>query len=460
MLALAAEGTVLTDSSPIDAGTLALDIGCAVALVMFVVLIVSNLRLLVVVRRGLRQHMLSTVLTVVAVSLGGGLTMAVVSLKNQAYDAFTGGDIGYDAVLGARGSKLQLVLNCVYHLETSPGNISYEVYDAVRKDPRVELAVPYALGDNYFGYRIVGTTTAIFTDLEYQTGKRYEFEQGGRPFDSSRRECVIGSYASQQTGLRVGDTFSPYHGLFFDPNSQHAEEYVVVGVMKPTNTPSDRVLWIPIEGIWRMEGHVLRGVEGVQYTPEAGAEIPDEYKEVSAVMLKLRSPQAGFMLEQQINRQGKDATLAWPIGVTMSELFNKIGWIVQVLAMVSVLVVIVAAMSILASLYNTMNERRREFAILRALGASRFAVSSVIVLESTTIAALGAVLSYGVYVGVLAVASSVVRDQTGVVLEVLQFDPILYWVFGGLVAIGLIAGLIPAIRAYTNDVAAGLTPTS
>src|SRR5438874_8056484 len=124
--------------------------------------------LMVLVRRSLRQHALSSAVTIVSVGLAAGLTMAVFAINNQTYEAFTGGQVGFDAVLGARGSQLQLVLNTVFHLETSPGNIPWEMYTAVQKDPRVALAIPYAVGDNYRGFRIVGTTEEMFTKFEYQ----------------------------------------------------------------------------------------------------------------------------------------------------------------------------------------------------------------------------------------------------------------------------------------------------
>src|SRR5207248_2470704 len=148
--------------------------------------------LMALVRRSLRQHLLSTVVTVVSVGLAAGLTMSVFAINHQTYEAFTGGPVGFDAVLGARGSQLQLVLNTVFHLETSPGNIPWEMYTTIKADPRVELAIPYAVGDNYKGFRIVGTTEEIFTRFEYQKGHKLVPEPPGRVFDPRRREAVIG----------------------------------------------------------------------------------------------------------------------------------------------------------------------------------------------------------------------------------------------------------------------------
>ena len=159
------------------------------------------------VRRSLRQHLLSTLITVAATALAIGLVMAVFSINAQTRAAFTGGETGFDAVLGARGSQLQLVLNTVFHLETSPGNIPWSLYQRMKKDPRVELAIPYAVGDNYHGFRVVGTTRELFEKFEYRKGQKLEVEPPGQLFDEEYRQAVIGSYVADATGLGVGDEF-------------------------------------------------------------------------------------------------------------------------------------------------------------------------------------------------------------------------------------------------------------
>jgi putative ABC transport system permease protein len=419
------------------------------------------------VRRSLRQHLLSTIITVLSVALAAGLVMAVFVINAQTRAAFTGGQVGFDAVLGARGSQLQLVLNAVFHLETSPGNIPWALYTRVKKDNRVALAVPYAVGDNYRGFRIVGTTEEMFTKFEYQKGHTFEMHPGGRAFDPQRREAVIGDFAARQTGLRVGSKFNPYHGVAANSTDKHPDEYVVTGIMKPTNSPSDRVIWIPIEGVFRMNGHVLRGggtmttgTAAQPYVPKAGEQIPDEYKEISAVMIKFRSPQAGMAMEQTVNKQGNVATMAYPIGRVMAELFDKLGWVNRILELVSYLVVVVAAASILASIYNTISERRREFAILRALGARRSTVFSAIIAESAAIAALGALFGFLVYGIILAGTAAVVRARTGVVIDVLQFNRALVAAPVGITVVGALAGILPAFKAYSTDVASNLVPSS
>jgi putative ABC transport system permease protein len=415
--------------------------------------------LLLMVQRSLRQHALSTFITACSMALGAGLVMAVFVVNAQTRTAFTGGNVGFDAVLGARGSQLQLVLNTVFHLETSPGNIPWQLYEDIKKDPNVSLAIPYAVGDNYKGYRVVGTTDELFTKFETKKGKKYRLRKPGRPFDQNLREAVIGSFVAQKTGLKLGSKFNPSHGVIYSKHSPQHSEYVVVGVMEPTNSPADRVLWIPIEGIFRMGGHILRGT-GKAYVPKASEDIPVEHKEVSAVMLKFRVRHIGMFMDQQINKQGKVATLAWPIGTVMAELFNKIGWVHKILTLVAYLVVVVAAASMLASIYNTMNERRRELAIMRALGARRSTLFSVIVLEAASLSFLGSILGFLVYGVILSVAAVLIREQTGVVLNITGFHWILVLTPPSALIIGAMAGLVPAVKAYKTDVAENLDPLS
>ena len=413
-----------------------------------------------IVRKSLRQHLLSTIVTVFSLALGSGLVMAVFSVNRQAYDTMTGGTAGFDAVLGARGSELQLVLNTVFHLETSPGNIPWAMYQEMKDDPRVQLAIPYAVGDNFHNFRIVGTTEEIFTEFEYVEGRKFEVESPGRFFDPLRQEVVVGSVVAQRLGLKIGDVIQPYHGLDFDERQKHKAEYAVVGILRPTNSPSDRVLWIPIEGIFRMDGHVLRGT-GTNYHPDPNEVIPDEHKEVSAVMLKFSGgPRTGMFFDQMINLQGKAATLAYPVAESMIQFFEKMGWVNRILEMVAYLVVVVGAGSVLASIYNTMNERRREFAILRSLGARRTTVFAAIVTESSTIALLGALFGLFVYFAILIATAWLLQRNVGVVLDPWSYHPALWLTPLGMLLIGAFSGVVPAIKAYSTDLARNLVPTS
>lgn len=395
-----------------------------------------------IVRRSLRQHLLSSVVTAVLIALAGGLLMSVWAVRRQAHATFTGQSGGWDAVLGARGAKLQLVLNAIFHLEASPGNLPYDDYLAMASNRAVAVAIPLAVGDNYLGYRLVGTLTNYFS-TEYRKGATFRVESGGRLFEDGYREAVVGNFAARRLGLKVGDTFKPYHGLIFDPKSQHDDQYTVVGILEPSNTPADRVIWIPLAGLQNMSGHD-----------------PGTATDVSAVLVRLRSPIAGQQLDMLYNRQGNRLTFAWPIAKQMADLFDKFGWFDSVLTLVAWLVALVATGAVMASIYNSMSSRRRDLAILRALGARRRTVFAAIVFEAATIAAGGMVLAYVIYLAILAGAAAVIRSQTGVVLDPFQPDAVLLWAPLAMIALGAFAGIVPAIKAYRTDVATGLTPES
>jgi putative ABC transport system permease protein len=399
--------------------------------------------LFLIVRRSLRQHALPSLVAMASIALASGLLMTVWAVKDQAQASFVNTTTAFDAVLGARGSKLQLVLNAIFHLEASPGNLPESDYLMIKRHPAVKTAIPIAVGDNYYGWRIVGTITELFTDVAYAPGRHYSLLPGGRLFAAGKKEAVVGSFVARKMGLKVGDTFHPFHGLAFNPREQHADIYTVTGILKPTNTPADRVIWIPLEGLQTMSGHDPRLAH-----------------DVSAVLIQLRSPSAGFMLDLMYNREGNRLTFAYPVGSIIADLFSKIDWFDRVLALVAYLVAIVAAASVLAGIYASMSARQRDLAILRALGARRSTVFGAVLAEAATIGALGSVAGYGVYAGLFLAVAAVIRAQTGVVLSIGVWQPVLWAGPAAMVALCSIGGIIPALKAYRLPVAETLAPTS
>jgi putative ABC transport system permease protein len=399
--------------------------------------------LFLIVYRSLRQHAFSTLITAASLALAAGLLLTVWMVRAEAQKSFLQTTTAFDAVLGARGSKLQLVLNSIFHLEASPGNLAWQDYEIIRRNPAVKVAIPIAVGDNLRGYRIVGTIPEMFTQVEYAPGRTYDVVAGGRLFAGDAKEAVVGSFAAGRLGLRVGDTFHPFHGLTYDPTLQHADIFTVVGILKPTNTPLDRVILIPIKGVQTMSGH----------DPRAATDI-------SAVLIKLHSGTAGFMMDMMINKQGNRLTFAYPVSGILVDLFSKISWFDQVLALVAYLVALVASASVLASIYNSMNARKRDIAILRALGARRRLVFGAVVAESACIGALGALAGYGVYAVLFASVARIIRAQTGVVLSLSEMHPVLAYAPAALVALCALGGVVPAFKAYRIPVAENLAPVS
>src|SRR5690606_35760093 len=222
----------------------------------------------------------------------------------------------------------------------------------------------------------------LFNDVEYAPGRKFEFAEG-RLWEAGADEAILGSFAAARLGLKTGDTFHPFHGLYFDEKTEHSETYVVSGVLAPTNTPADKVVWIPLSGVQTMSGH-------------AAATATD----VSAVLLQLKSGFAGQQLNMLYNRQGDRLTFAWPIASVMAGLFDKIAWFDRVLALVAYLVALVSAAGVLVAIYNSMAARRRDLAILRALGARRRTLFSVVVLEAAAVGALGMAAAFVIYAGI------------------------------------------------------------
>ena len=401
--------------------------------------------LFLLIRRGLRQHLVSTAVAVLLVALGLGLVISVWVVRAETEQAFTRSASGFDAVLGARGSKLQLVLNALFHQEASPGNVTAEDFQQIKALPFVERAIPIVVGDNVRGVRLVGVSEDFFQDLEYSPGRAYTVAAGGRVFQAGRKEAVVGSLAAHQLGWSIGTRFHPFHGLDYDPGAQHAEVFTVVGLLAPSNTPADRVIWVPLEGVQQLGGHD-----------------PAAFSELSAVLIRFRpeAQTAGFMLDQRYNRQGKRLTLAWPVAAILADLFSKFAWFEQALRALAYLVALVAGASVFSSVYSSMSARKRDLAILRALGAHRSFLIAAVLGEAAGIGLFGCALGFGLYGLIATTVQELLRVRMGVLFEAWAWNPVMLW--GPLLMLGLslAAGALPAWRAYRLSVADGLAPLS
>jgi len=393
--------------------------------------------------RGIKQFIFSSLIASLSIAMAGGLFLSTWKIKEGAQKSFKLSSSGFDAVLGARGSKLQLILNAIFHLEASPGNLDWEQYELIKNTRGVKEAYPLAVGDNYMGFRIVGTIPSLLTEHEWQEDTQYELNRGGRVFSESNKEAVVGSFVSSRLGLKVGDTFHPYHGLTFNESSKHDDIYVVVGILSATGTPADKVIWVPIKGIQHMEGHAT------------------EYaNSISAVLVKFKGIAAGMELSMKYNRQGNQATLAWPIASTLADFFKRLAWFEEILKAIAYLIALMSSLIILATLRNSMNERKRDFAILRCLGAGRTFVTQVVLVQSLIISFMGAMGSFLIYFFVNTIASYFIRKETGVMLEPFTLDLNAWYVFLTIIFLGLVSGIPPAISAYRVDISKNLQHTT
>jgi putative ABC transport system permease protein len=435
-----------------------------------------------------RQRRLSTILTSLSIGVGVALIIAILTIKNVSEERFSLSYSGFDMVVGAKGSPLQLVLNVVYNLDTSPGNISYSIYQKLQKDPRVKMVVPFSVGDSYRGFRLVGTTDTYLKNFQptesepfrLASGRVFEFneaelleamkeaEQRAKDLTSPTAkkahheehkeaehfEAVIGAAVARETNLKVGDKIVATHGI--EETSEHKEHeeapWTVVGVLSPTGTPSDRTIYINLDSFYHIEGHVIEEKAGADASKEP------EIGQVSALGLQLRSPIHVFGLQKEIN-DSTAAQAARPVA-EMQKLFTIVGNVNRILLIQAILIVLVSAIGTGLAMFNSMNDRRRDIAVMRALGAKRRTIVAIIVGEAVLISAIGAILGLVLGHATIHLAAPILEAAVGFSIPGWIFHPFEAVILLGVLLVGAGAGIGPAISAYRTDVATGLSPNS
>ncbi|MBL0107571.1 MAG: ABC transporter permease [Ignavibacteria bacterium] len=406
-----------------------------------------------IVYKNIKQRSLSSMLTILSVLLGVGLVTAILILKNESEEAFNQAATGYEIIVGPKGSSLQLTLSTVYQIGLPIQNMPIKVYDLLKNDKRVRLAIPYVFGDNYKNFRITGTVSELFSEFEYKKGIRYKLDEGS--FFSNDFEAVIGKEVADKTGLKTGDTFSGSHGIeTYEGASEHSEKkFKVTGILSRTFTPSDRIIFVSMNSVWELHNH-----ENEITGSEDHHIISDSMKTISAVLLKLKSPVFFDLLRRQINEnkyEGINAQAVLPL-FEIKQLFDIIGNINSVILVIAYLVIFTAAVSILVSIYNSMNERMREIAIMRSLGARRFLIMKIIIFEGMFLSAAGALL--GCIAGHAAVffLQEKISGLSGIKISGFVFSMFEVYLITGTVILGIIVSIIPAVKAYRTDVSKNL----
>ena len=410
------------------------------------------------VLKSLRQHWLSTALAVVSIALGVALLVAVVSLREQTHRNFLQEGLGVDAVLGPKGSPLQIALNALYHLEEMPGKVRWTYYEKVLADPVVETGIPFITGHSYAGFRVNAIDGRFFTEFEYLPGRHFSFrsEDGGqgRMFEA-RDEAVAGAEAAKALRLELGQTFNPTCGV--NPGDPvHVNDTIrFVGVLAPTGTPHDRAIYIPLKTFYTLQGH------GQDVADMA---VSEEHREISGAYLKIRRIRGGVMspliqdLKYNVN-QSAQAQLVIPNEV-LPKLFGIIGWVDRVLVGIALLVTGLALLFLFVALVSALRERRRDLALLRCLGATRRTVFGLVLCESLAISTLGALLGVAIGHGIVALSCDYIRVETGLRFTATYLSQADLAVLPAVLVLGAVAGLLPSIQAYRLGVLRNLTPIS
>lgn len=391
--------------------------------------------LLQIAWRNFRYRSLSSILTTFSLALGVALVVLVLAVYGIITDAFRNNSaVSYNLVVGPKGDPLQLTLNSVYYLSQPIENLPFTQYmEFLTQEQRAEMVrryggsqalaesggkyapyvaggvvIPLALGDYFGQYRAVGTTPDFFNLLQHgeDLDRPFEFREG-RNFETYNEEhgyfeAVVGARVASQLNLKVGDVFHPTHG---DPEGEgHADAFHIVGILAPTGTPNDRAAFVNLEGFYLMENHakpvseypadMVQGDAPLGRDP-AGQEIRPltiPQREVTALLVR-SGGLWGAQLMNVIN-EGTEAQAAAPVGEIHKLLEQLVGPLLKALVAITVITCVVAAMGILVGIYNSMNDRRRDIAVMRALGARRDAVTLIILLESLLIALIGSVVGW------------------------------------------------------------------
>mgnify|MGYP005841604395 CR=1 FL=1 len=407
----------------------------------------------------LANRRFTALLTVFAIALSVCLLLAVERVRTEARASFASTISGTDLIVGARSGSVNLLLYSVFRIGNATNNIRWESFEAIAQDKRVKWAIPISLGDSHKGYRVMGTSEAYFEHYRYGRAQPLKLAKG-KPF-ADLFDVVLGAEVAEALKYKLGDHIVLAHGVSTVSLVQHDDKpFTVVGILERTGTPVDRTLHISLAGMealhvdWQ-NGVPARGTGKVSADQARAMDL--QPKAITAFLLGLNSKIATFALQRQINEYRSEPLLAVLPGVALQELWSLMGTAEKALFVVSLFVVLTGLIGMLTAILTSLNERRREMAILRSVGARPWHIGSLLVLEAFALAVAGAVLGLGLlYLGI-AVSQGYVQANYGLYLPLALPSNYEWTLLGGILAAALLMGSVPAWRAYRQSLADGLS---
>lgn len=390
-----------------------------------------------------------TAISIIAVALAVALISSVLTLREETRKRFEEEGQSFDLVVGAKGNPLQLVLSTVYFLDSPTGNIPYEDYERLLAEEDVIAAFPVGMGDTFRGYRIVGTVRELF---EFAWGERHAYRLSeGRYFDKPM-EAVLGSMVAERMKLKIGDTFVGTHGFVEGGHVHGSHPYTIVGILERSGSPNDRAIFTDLESVWDVHTHD-HGEDDQEHDDHE--ELHDPRSEVTAVLVKLASPALRFEYERLINERF-NAMAVVPVNEVRKLYDQLLGTAKAVLLAIGYLVVVVSSLTIMLGLYMAILQRKRDLAIMRALGATRGEVFGSILIEALLVTGLGLVVGWVLGAVVCWGLGIYLTKQFGFHVNAVSFSADLITSYSIVLLMGLAAGLLPAIQAYRTGVAENL----
>lgn len=390
----------------------------------------------------IRTQRLTTFLNLLLLALGMATIVILLLFSAQVQERLARDAKGIDLVVGAKGSPVQLILSSIYHMDVPVGNIALADAKRLMQNRAVKMAIPLALGDSYRGFRIVGTTADY---LEHYAAHFLQGRLWQRPM-----EAVVGATVGRKLGLKTGDTFTGSHGIATAGEPHAGTPYMVVGVLAPTASVLDRLILTGVESVWAVHAQHKsnRGptVPGIGSTQKADAE-----EEITALLIRYRSPLAAALLPRAINSQ--TVMQAASPAFETARLLRLLGVGVDALRAFGLLLIFTAGLGVFIALYNALKERCYDLAIMRTLGASKAKLLWHILSEGLLLVVLGTAAGFVLgHLGAGALGVWLRRTQQ-MELSGLVWVPSEFWLIGLALGVGVLAAIVPAIQAYRADIA-------
>ncbi len=402
------------------------------------------MKLLHLALASLSNRRLTSALTVVTVALSVLLLLGVERIRTEAREGFTNTISGTDLIVGARSGSVQLLLYSVFHIGNATNNIAWDSYLDVAGMRGVKWALPISLGDSHRGYRVMGTTR--------------EFFAAGAPMDDVY-DAVVGAEVADRLQYVLGQSLVIAHGGGSAAILDHADKpFRIAGILAATGTPVDRTVVVSLEGIEAMHAGWSAGVQvpSQQIDPEAARRMDLVPETVTAILVGLTSRVHTFKVQRLINEYPGEPLLAILPGIALQELWRIMGVAENALLGVSILVVLVGLGGMMTALLTSLNERRREIAILRSVGARPGHVVLLLATESVLLAAAGCLLGMVLLYGMQLAIGPWMADQWGILLSWRAPNPLEWGMLGAVLLAALLAGLVPGYRAYRYSLSDGL----
>ena len=405
----------------------------------------------------LRDRRSSVLLTLAAVTLCVVMVLGVDHVRSQAREVFTRTISGTDLIVGARTSQLNLLLYSVFRIGAPANNVAHESYEHWLQDKQVAWGIPFSLGDSHRGYAVLATDHNYFEHFSYGSKQMLSFSEGSA--FAEPQDAVLGYAVARELGYGLGTELVLAHGTAEVSFSNHEQSpFVVSGILAPTGTPVDRAVYIQLDAHAALHVHVEEEHDEAAHADEdhAGAGHPDEEHAeeahaepaLTAFLLGLNSRAAVFGLQREINEYAEEPLTAILPGVALAELWQSLDQVELVLSLLSALVALASLLGLATMLLASMQARRREMALYRALGARPWQLLVLIEMEALLLVLAACGAGYLIVVAALAAGQDVLLGQYGIAIALWPHSPLIAYYLLAIITAAMLLALIPATSAW------------